>query len=234
MNKKAWMIFTAVVVLLLGTLIYFSGKNKVNVSNVQTSQLQSASADSGNIADHVFGKADSKVILTEYGDFQCPGCGGMYPKVKTLTEKYQGQIAFVFRNFPIATLHPNARAAAAAAEAAGLQGKYWEMHSKLYENQSAWENITDLTKRTNFFVDYAKQLGLDTTKFSTDIASTQVNQKINYDQALARKDGVSGTPSFYINGTVINQDTWGDATKFEDALKAELQKQGIALPTDTK
>jgi protein-disulfide isomerase len=229
-NKKAWIIFIAVVVLLMGALVYLSSKNKINVSKVQTAQLQPAAADSGNIADHVFGKADSKVILTEYGDYQCPGCGGVYPKVKALTDKYQGQIAFVFRNFPLTTLHPNARAAAATAEAAGLQGKYWEMHDKLYENQSAWENITDLTQRTNFFTDYAKQLGLDTTKFTTDIASSQVNQKINYDLALGRKDGVSGTPSFYLNGTVINQDVWGDATKFENAVKAELQKQGIALP----
>jgi protein-disulfide isomerase len=229
-NKKAWIIFIAVVVLLMGALVYLSSKNKINVSKVQTAQLQPAAADSGNIADHVFGKADSKVILTEYGDYQCPGCGGVYPKVKALTDKYQGQIAFVFRNFPLTTLHPNARAAAATAEAAGLQGKYWEMHDKLYENQSAWENITDLTQRTNFFTDYAKQLGLDTTKFTTDIASSQVNQKINYDLALGRKDGVNGTPSFYLNGTVINQDVWGDATKFENAVKAELQKQGIALP----
>jgi protein-disulfide isomerase len=229
-NKKAWIIFIAVVVLLMGALVYLSSKNKINVSKVQTAQLQPAAADSGNIADHVFGKADSKVILTEYGDYQCPGCGGVYPKVKALTDKYQGQIAFVFRNFPLTTLHPNARAAAATAEAAGLQGKYWEMHDKLYENQSAWKDITDLTQRTNFFTDYAKQLGLDTTKFTTDIASTQVNQKINYDLALGRKDGVNGTPSFYLNGTVINQDVWGDATKFENAVKAELQKQGIALP----
>lgn len=230
MNKKAWIIFIAVVVVLMGALIYLSGRNKINVSNIQTAQLQPAAVDSGNIADHVFGKTDSKVILTEYGDYQCPGCGGMYPKVKTLTEKYKGQVAFVFRNFPLTTLHPNARAAAATAEAAGLQGKYWEMHDKLYENQSAWENITDLTQRTNFFTDYAKQLGLDSTKFTNDIASSQVSQKINFDLSLGRKDGVSGTPSFYLNGKVINQDTWGDASKFEDAIKAELQKQGIALP----
>jgi protein-disulfide isomerase len=221
-NKKAWIIFTAIVVLLLCGLVYFSGKNKVDVSKVQTSQLQPAVAESGNIADHVFGKADSKVILTEYGDFACPGCGSMHPKIKLLTEKYKDQIAFVFRNFPITTLHPNARAAAAAAEAAGLQGKYWDMHNKLYENQSAWENITDLTQRTNFFVDYAKQLGLDTTKFTADIAGTQVTQKINFDQALAKKDGVSGTPSFYLNGKTIEQSTWSDATKFEDMIKTAL------------
>lgn len=230
MNKKAWIIFSAVVVLLLGTLVYFSSKDKINVSNIQTSQLQPASVDSGNIAEHVFGKTDSKVVFTEYGDYQCPGCGGMYPKVKTLTEKYKGQLAFVFRNFPLTTMHPNARAAAAAAEAAGLQDKYWEMHDKLYENQSAWKDITDLTQRTNFFVDYAKQLGLDTTKFAADMAGTQVNQKINYDLALGRKDGVNGTPSFYINGTVVDQSTWSDETKLEDAVKAALKQQGIALP----
>ena len=232
MSKKAWLIFVAIVVLLLGSLVYLSSKSKVTIdaSNINTATILAANEQSGNIADHVFGKADSKVVFTEYGDYQCPGCGGVYPTVKELTEKYEGQIAFVFRNFPITSIHPNARAAAAAAEAAGLQGKYWEMHDKLYENQSSWETLAS-DKRTEFFVNYARELGLSTDKFKTDLSSTRITQKISFDQALARKDGVNSTPSFYINGKAVAQDTWGDKAKLEAALTDALKAEGIALPT---
>jgi protein-disulfide isomerase len=115
MSKKAWIVFVVIVVVLLGGLVYLSSRNKIDVSNVDVTTIQPASAASGNIADHVFGNSDSKVKLVEYGDFQCPGCGSVYPTLKTLSEKYQGQIAFIFRNFPLTTIHPNARAAAAAA-----------------------------------------------------------------------------------------------------------------------
>jgi protein-disulfide isomerase len=229
MSKKAWIIFVAVVVLLLGGLIYLSGKDKVDVSSINTATIQAANEQSGNIGDHVFGNKDSKVIFTEYGDFQCPGCGGMYPTVKELTEKYKDQMAFVFRNFPITSIHPNARVAAAAAEAAGLQGKYWEMHGKLYENQSSWQNLST-TERTAFLTNYAKELGLNTETFATDFASKTVNAKIGFDQALARKDKVTSTPSFYINGKAIDQNTWGDKTKLEAAITDALKANGIALP----
>lgn len=230
MSKKAWIIFVAVVVLLLGGLVYLSGKDKVDVSSINTATIQTANEQSGNIGDHVFGNKDSKVIFTEYGDFQCPGCGGMYPTIKELTEKYENQMAFVFRNFPITSIHPNARVAAAAAEAAGLQGKYWEMHGKLYENQSSWQNLST-NERTAFLTNYAKELGLNTETFATDFASKSVNAKISFDQALARKDKVSSTPSFYINGKAIDQSTWGDKTKLEAAITDALKANGIALPS---
>jgi protein-disulfide isomerase len=232
MSKKAWLIFVAVVVLLLGSLVYLSNKSKVtiDVSAINTANVLPASEQSGNIADHVFGKTDSKVIFTEYGDFQCPGCGGMHPTVKALTEKYEGQLTFVFRNFPITTAHPNARAAAAAAEAAGLQGKYWEMHNKLFEGQDSWQDLK-VAQRTDFFVGYARELGLSEDKFKTDLASTSVGQKISFDQALARKDKVNSTPTFYLNGQQIPQATWGDQAKLEKAITDALKAEGIALPS---
>lgn len=232
MSKKAWLIFVAVVVLLLGGLIYLSNKNKVSIDTkaINTAAIQTANAQSGNIADHVFGKADSKVIFTEYGDYQCPGCGGMYPTVKELTEKYQGQIAFVFRNFPLTTIHPNARAAATAAEAAGLQGKYWEMHDALYESQNSWESLSS-TLRTDFFVAKAKDLGISVDQFKQDLAKPTVNQKISFDQALGKKDNVNSTPTFFLNGKLIDQATWGDKTKLEAAITDALKAEGIALPT---
>jgi protein-disulfide isomerase len=232
MSKKAWLIFVAVVIVLLGGLIYLSNKNRVviDAKAVNTASVQPAQEQSGNIADHVFGKTDSKVVFTEYGDFQCPGCGGMYPTIKELTEKYEGQMTFVFRNFPITSIHPNARAAAAAAESAGLQGKYWEMHSKLYENQSSWEKLST-QQRTDFFIGYATELGLSIDQFKQDFSSAKVNQKISFDQALAKKDKVNSTPSFYINGKAISQDVWGDKTKLEAAITDALKAEGIALPS---
>lgn len=229
MTKKAWIIFAAVCIVLLGGLVYISGKDKVDVSSVDINTIQPASEQSGNIADHVFGKADSKVVLLEYGDFQCPGCGSAYPNIKTVTEKYKEQAAFVFRNFPLTAIHPNARAAAAAAEAAGLQGKYWEIHDKLYENQSQWSTL-DANKRADFFNDYAKQLGLNIDTFKTDFAGAKVSQKINYDIAVGKKAKVNATPSIYLNGKTVEQDVWQDEKKLDEAFASALKENHIALP----
>lgn len=234
MSKKAWIIFAAVCVVLLGGLIFLSGKNKVNVASVDPSKIQGASQQSGGIADHVFGKPDSKVILMEYGDYQCPGCGSAYPVLKAVSEKYQNQIAFVFRNLPLSSLHPNARAAAATAEAAGLQGKYWEMHNQLYANQADWENLSP-SERTDFFVGYAKDLGLDTDKFKADFASQQVNQKISFDEAVFAKTKLEkATPTILLNGKEVSNDVWSDQTKMDQAVADALKQNGVPLPDQTQ
>lgn len=233
MSKKAWIIFASACVLLLVGLVYISSKDKVDVSKVDTSKIQKAAVQSGDIADHVFGKKDSKVLFIEYGDFQCPGCGSAYPTVKTVTEKYKGQVAFVFRNFPLTSIHPNAKAAAAAAEAAGLQNKYWEMHDVLYANQSSWENLTT-SERIDFFASYAKNLGLNVETFKKDMASTKVTEKINYDIALGKKIGVNATPSLYLDGKAVTQDTWSDVKKLDKAFADELKANDIALPKSDK
>lgn len=229
MSKKAWIIFGVICIVVLGGLIYLSGKNRIDVGNVDTNTVLSASETSGNIGDHVFGKADSKVVLIEYGDFQCPGCGGAHPTVKKLTEKYEEQIAFVFRNFPIASKHPNARAAAAAAEAAGLQGKYWEMHNMIFESQAAWESL-GANERGNFFVGYAKELKLDKARFKTDMESAGVSQKINFDQAVGKKAGAEATPTFILNGKKLDNNTWGNEESFEKAIVEQLKARDIDLP----
>lgn len=229
MNKKAWLIFGGICVLLIAGLVYLTSKNKIDVSSVNLNSVLSANEQSGDIADHVYGKKDSKVVLVEYGDFQCPGCGNAHPTVKKLSERYKDQIAFVFRNFPLTNIHPNARAAAATAEAAGLQGKYWEMHNRLFESQNAWGTLNS-NERTDFFKVYAKELSLDGEKFENDLVGEQVNKKINYDRALAAKANVTSTPSFFLNGTSLGDDIWSDEAKFEEALIAEMKKQNIELP----
>ncbi len=203
MSKKTWIIFAVIVVVILGGLVVLSRKDSVDVSNVNQAKLQGATAADGSIADHVTDLPKSKVTLIEYGDYQCPYCGEAYPQVKKLTTDYASKITFVFRNYPLSTLHPNAKAAAAAAEAAGLQGKYWEMHDKLYESQNDWSSLaTD--KRTAMFVSYAKEIGVkDTNKFTADMASDRVNKKIDFDLALGNKFGVTGTPTFELNGKQV-------------------------------
>jgi protein-disulfide isomerase len=125
-------------------------------------------------------------------------------------------------------MHPNAKAAAAAAEAAGLQGKYWEMHDKLYSSQSQWENLTT-DQRTNMFVSFASQVGVkDTAKFKTDMAGTSVNQKIDFDLALGNKFGITGTPTFELNGKKVSDDVAasvisGGGDKMRAAIDAALK-----------
>lgn len=233
MSKKAWIIFVAVCVLALGSLVVLSNGNKIDVSEVDANKIQTASEASGNIGEHTFGKQDGKVVLVEYGDFQCPGCGGMHPTVKALTEKYKEQVTFVFRNFPLTQIHPNALVAAAAVESAGLQGKYWEMHNKVFENQAAWKNAT-VKDRIGVFTQFAEELGLNANTFATDIASDNVTKKIKYDMAIGKKVDVASTPTFILNGKMLAQDEWGDPAKFEAAIVAQLKEKNITLPSTSK
>lgn len=235
MSGKGWIIFGAICVILFGGLVLWSGRDRVDVSGVDTNKIQPAAADSGDIGDHVFGSKDAKVVLVEYGDFQCPGCGSAHPIVKALSEKYQDQLAFVFRNFPLTSAHPNARAAAAAAEAAGLQGKYWQMHNTLFENQDDWSSAST-SERGGKFSNYAEQSGLNKSAFEATLSdkSASLNKKINFDIALGRKLNVSGTPTFYLNGTKMADNQFNSEEAFEKALLAEFKKQDVTLPAEAE
>lgn len=223
MNTKTWVIFGAVCVALLGGLIALSRQGAISVDDVDQTKVLAASERSGNIADHVYGKADSKVVLIEYGDFQCPGCASAAPNLKALSEEFKDDIAFVFRNNPLPTIHANARAAAAAAEAAGLQGKYWEMHDLLYAQQTTWQGIA-IDKRTDAFVNYAQQVGVtDIEKFKTDMGSDAVGSKINFDLALGKKARVTGTPTILLNNEKIESDVWNDQAKFKAKIEEALK-----------
>lgn len=207
MNKVSWSIFAAVVVLVLGGMIVYSQMNRtvIDVEQVDVNSVIGANEQNGNIADHVFNDTESKVVLVEYGDYQCPGCGAAHPNLKTLLDEYGDRITFVFRNLPLTSIHPNARAAASAAEAAGLQGKFWEMHDFLFESQAEWQTQT-AAQRTETFKGYANTLGLDAAKFEEDYAGKAVNSKITFDQALAKKAGATSTPAFFLNGEALPED----------------------------
>lgn len=159
------------------------------------------SSSAGTLSQHTLGDNKKGVTLVEYGDYQCPACGAYYPLVKQVTDKYTSDIQFQFRNFPLNTIHPNARASARAAEAAGKQNKYWEMHDLLYEQQKSWESSSSAA---SIFEGYATQLGLDSAKYKTDFASTEVNDVINADYNEGTHLGITGTPTFFLQGKKVD------------------------------
>lgn len=238
MNTKTWIIFGVICVAVLGGIIALSKKDKISidVSNVDTNSVIKASAQNGNIGDHLAGSATSPVRLIEYGDIQCPSCGGAHPGIKKIIADYGDKIGFVFRNFPLTTMHPNALAAATAAEAAGLQGKYWEMNNILYENQNTWNSLST-DKRTDMFVSLARQVGVDETKFRAALSSADIAKKIAFDQALGGKIGVNATPTFYLNGEKVDDATsskivQGDASAFRALLDSKLKENNITPPAN--
>jgi protein-disulfide isomerase len=132
------------------------------------------------------------ITLVEYGDYECPYCGHAYPIVKDILKEWDYEIRFVFRNFPLAGVHPHAISAAVAAEAAARQTRFWDMHDALFENQ---KNFTDDT-----FAELAQNLGLQLDKFQNDFTDASTLKKVNLDFKSGLVSGVNGTPTFFIDG----------------------------------
>lgn len=179
----------------------------VIVFNKQNASAPSDTKSSAQPTNHVKGDSAKKVTLVEYGDFQCPVCGTFEPVFRQVYEKYKNDIQFQFRNFPLQQIHQNALAGARAAEAASLQGKFWEMHDQLFDNQQTWSVSTS---PNTYFDSYAKALGLDEAKFKKDFASSAVNDTINADIAEGEKLKVNGTPGIVIDGKLRDNDEFLD------------------------
>jgi protein-disulfide isomerase len=145
-------------------------------------------------------KVSSPVILEEYGDYQCPPCGQLYPELKRLEHEYGNQLRVVFRHFPLTSIHKNAMAAAHAAEAARNQGKFWEMHDLLYQNQAEWAESADAK---TIFVGYARRLSLNVDQFNSDVGSNQINQRITADVQRGASVRVTGTPTVFLDGNLL-------------------------------
>ncbi|HEX3532906.1 MAG TPA: DsbA family protein [Gemmatimonadaceae bacterium] len=165
--------------------------------------------------DHAAGPADAPVTLVEYGDYECPYCGMAYPVVKAVQRALGNQLRFVFRNFPLAEAHPHARLAAEAAEAAGAQGRFWEMHDVLFENQSALEPAD--------IVGYAQSVGLDLTRFEQDIEAGTYTKKVRDDFRSGVRSGVNGTPTFFVNGERYDG-SWANQEGFIRAVREAAQQ----------
>jgi len=142
--------------------------------------------------DHILGPAEAAVTLVEYGDYECPYCGAAYPIIKEVQARMRDRLRFVFRNFPITTSHPHAEQAAEAAEAAAIQGRFWQMHDLLYENQ---KRLRDEDLRA-----YADELGLELDSFDKELAEHVHAARVREDFMSGVRSGVNGTPTFYVEG----------------------------------
>jgi protein-disulfide isomerase len=142
--------------------------------------------------DHVRGSLDAPVVIVEYGDYECPYCGRAYWVIKELLEQLGGQIAFVFRNFPVTETHPRANAVAEALEAAGGQGRFWEMHDWFYEHQHQLEGL-DLER-------HAGIIGLDVEQWRKELRERAYRDRVHEDLETGRESGVTGTPTLFMNG----------------------------------
>jgi protein-disulfide isomerase len=165
---------------------------------------------------HVRGPADATLTLVEYGDYECPPCGSYELMVRKLMARYN-QVKLEFHNFPLMSIHPDALLAATAAEAAGEQGHYWEMHDLLYASQSRWSRVPNAEAQ---FIDMASQIGLDTNMFKESLHSPQTKQRVLDDVARGKKLQVPGTPTFFLNGQRIQP---ADLNAFVDLVEHALR-----------
>ncbi len=159
--------------------------------------------------DHATGPQDAPVTLVEYGDFQCPHCGRAYPIVKDIVRTLGANLRFVFRNFPLTRIHPEAEHAAEAAEAAGGQGAFWPMHDRLFERQFALDD--------DHLIEYATELGLNAERIRGELEAGTHGPRVRDDFMSGVKSGVNGTPTFFING-VRYDESWD-----RDSLLAALK-----------
>ena len=232
MSKQFLGVIVVVILIFVG-IFAFSG-NRSNSSG------SGGSGNSSTLTQHVEGLNKDGITLVEYGDYECPYCGQYFPIVKQVQAEYNDQIAFQFRNFPLVGIHQNAFASARAAEAAGLQNKFWQMHDLLYDQNelsqsnpsaSTWVNASD---PTTFFNQYAQQLGLNVTKFKVDYASGTVNNLINADMAKGTKLNIQGTPTFFLDGKQISVSE--SAASFEKLINAAIAKKAgsnVPAPSST-
>jgi protein-disulfide isomerase len=147
---------------------------------------------------------ETVVTLEEFGDYQCPPCGELHPTLKKLKQELGPNLNFIFRNLPLSSIHKNALIAAQAAEAARMQGRFWEMHDLLYENQDLWKD--DINPRSTF-LKFAGDIGLDTQRFRRDMEDKQVQLRIDADVETAASRGIIGTPTILIEGRQLRPET---------------------------
>jgi len=170
--------------------------------------------------DHALGPADARVTLVEYGDFECPHCGGLHSLIEAARKAFGGNLRFVFRHFPLRSSHPHALAAAKAAEAAAEQDRFWEMHDRLFERQ------TELADED--LVRHARKIGLDLPRFERELGARAHEVRIREDLASAAQSGANGTPSLF-----INSERYQGPLERED-LFAALARAAVAATPQTQ
>lgn len=216
--KKNNLIFWLLVLVILGLLgwgaMKLASNDTTTGSNTDILKIQSN--------DQVKGDPQAKLVLIEYSDFQCPACktAAFYGQLlATDSSNLAKDVAIVFRHFPLEKIHPNAKLAAQAAEAAGSQNKFWEMHNLLFDQQEIWSSSTNVEES---FINYAKDLGLDTAKFKIDLYSDAIKNKVeqNIKEGSKEQLDIQYTPTVYLNGEIINLPNSYD--KFRQLLQNKL------------
>ena len=202
MKEHFWKIFAVVAVLAIGASIVYSN----SVANKANEGIE--------FTDHMKGAENPTVVLTEYSDFQCPACGQFSGILKTILEEYPDTLALEYKHYPLISIHPFAIPAAKAAEAAGQQGKFFEMHDLLFENQQVWSNSAN---PTSYFIGYAQSLGLDVDLFKQHMKASKIEDKIEAEFREARERNLTGTPSFFLNGERMTFETYEDFVAQIDA-----------------
>ncbi len=205
-NKMTiWFIAGFLVLVIAGVIVAYvaSGGTGGSMGANASSTFVATTVPPVTAADWTQGNKNAKVSVIEYGDFVCPACGAYNPIVDQLIQNYGDQVLFAFRNFPLYEIHPDAGISAQAAEAAGLQGKYWEMHDLLYQNQATWSTVDASSVVSQYFDGYAQSLGLDVNKFNQDINATSVLDKIQTDVAGGTAAQIDHTPIFFVNDVQI-------------------------------
>ncbi len=210
---KRFALWGGVVVILIGGVF---GMIKLGSSSPQgkTALLADVVAPS----DWAKGREDARATLVEYSDFQCPACGAYYPLVKRINDELGDDVRFAYRHFPLPQ-HKNAKPAAYAAEAAGRQGKFWEMHDKIFEGQDNW---SESPRAEEIFIQYATDLGLDIERFKTDVGSDEIRAKVENDYSSGVRSQVNATPTFFLNGKRIQPRSYDD---FKDIITKEISNR---------
>lgn len=191
--KNPWIIIGIITVVLFAGAIWLSGSS-------------SETANEGvELKQHVKGNLESSIKLVEYSDFQCPACGAFQPVVTELMGQYGEEISFEYKHFPLSNIHNFAIQAAVAAEAAGQQDKFFEFHDMLFENQGTWSGAAS---PGSIFIGYAEELGLDIELFRNQMKSSILRDKVKSEFDEGRKLGISGTPTFFLNGQRMEFDSY--------------------------
>lgn len=194
--KNPWVIIGIIVVILVGASMWYSG-------------YAAEKNNAGVVTDtrHIKGGGGATVTLLEYSDFQCPACKAFQPVIQDVLKEFGDDVAFEYRHFPLSAIHPFAEQAARAAEAAGQQGKFFEYHDKLFAEQAQWSKGPN---PSGYFMRYAEELDLDVEQFRRQLRSTLLREEVRADAEDARAQQISGTPTFFLNGVLMEIETYED------------------------
>ncbi|HEY0079984.1 MAG TPA: thioredoxin domain-containing protein [Pyrinomonadaceae bacterium] len=177
-------------------------------------RVSPANAPVGAQPPHVRGDVGAPVTIEEFADFQCPSCARLHAELKKIEGEYGSKLRVIFRNFPLPSMHEHAIDAARAAEAAGRQKRFWEMHDMLYEKQDIWKNDPDVQAT---YTGYARTLGLNPEQFKADMNAPAIIERVLADQTRGRSLGVTGTPTLFLNGREVDPKTMS-----ADGLRAQI------------